>query len=183
MEWILECQASQQRVTCMLDTSTDTANAYRSELTGIYSALLFVSIICEYYHITNGLLPLHCDCKAALQHSSPLHTTVSNTIKHADLIRQIRIVRSTIPITIKFCRVNAHQDDKYDYFSLLSEVKLNIDCDLIAKAGLRWLHTHAFCQPDHLPTEQVIVRVGGFKPTGNIGPAIRDAHSRRVMKR
>ena len=84
--WILECQSTKHRVTCMHGSPTTTANAYRSELTGVYSALLFISIICDHYKITNGTIPFYCDCKAAIFKSLTSIIRVIQSVKHSDLL-------------------------------------------------------------------------------------------------
>ena len=49
--WTIECQRTKKRAMGMTATTTDIANAYRSELTGLYAALALVLAVTQLHHI------------------------------------------------------------------------------------------------------------------------------------
>ena len=67
------------------------------------------------------------------------------------------------------------------YHNLDRSSQLNVDCDLLAKAGVRRFHNEH--PPDTLPHELVVIRVDNKKITGDIGQPLRDAVSLLAMKK
>ena len=180
--WILEDTLTHSRVVCTLGSTTECANAYRSELTGLYSGLAFLSAVCEFFNVSSGSIIMRCDCKSAIYRSSTTHCKVPTATKHSDILRVIRRLSNLLPINVSYRHIRGHQDDFFTYSSLSRELQLNIDCDLLAKSTLRRLHHSNFDQPDSFHHEDIVVRIRGVKPTGDVGPALRHAVSHLEMR-
>lgn len=180
--WVIECTRTGRRVRGAIRTTTTTANAYRSELTGLYGGLAFLLAFCRLHHISSGSARVGCDNEKALWLSSQLSQRVSPKRAHSDTIRAIRLVRAMIPITLRFGHVRGHQDETVLYDDLDRRAQLNIEMDILAKEYVRaeWLHGAA--APEALPHERVVCRVAGHKVTGDVGPAIRNERSRKIMR-
>jgi hypothetical protein len=84
---------------------------YRSELTGIYSIMIMVNRLCEFYDIKEGEIELACDGLSALDkcfsHVSVLHVDDPNY----DLIGAIKHQWIFSPVFWKVRHVAGHQDD------------------------------------------------------------------------
>ena len=180
--WTIECQTTKKRAMGMTATTTDTANAYRSELTGLYAALALVLAVSQLHQIKSGSLQAGCDNEQAVFLSSVIDTKVPTSKSHSDVLRSIRLVCLEMPIDITFHHIKGHQDDTIMYDNLDRPSQLNVDCDLVAKAGLRRLHRQNNPQPDALPHENVMVWIRNKKIIGNVGPALRNEVSRLSMK-
>ena len=179
--WTIECTATNKRTMSVLPSTTRVANAYRSELVGLYASLALVLAITKFHTITEGSLLAGCDNETGLYLSSLINDRVPPKQKHSDVLRAIRHVRRQLTITIKFQHISAHQDDTVMYHNLDRSSQLNVDCDLLAKAGVRrFLNEHT---QDTLPHELVVIHVNNKKITGDIGQPLRDAVSMIAMKR
>ena len=181
--WTIECSSTKKRAIGVLISTTSTANAYRSELIGIYAALALTLAVTELYQVKEGFLLAGCDNEQGLYLSSLLSDRVSPKQKHSDVLRAIRHVRRALPLDIHFKHIYGHQDDTTSYANLERSVQLNIDCDLLAKAGLKRFHKQRHIPPEVLPHETVIIRVRGIKVLGAIGPPLRNEVSRLNMRR
>jgi len=90
-----------------------------------------------------------------------MNLRVTPKMKHADIVRCIRLVRALLPLQLTFKHIKAHQDDYILYDSLNHMPKRNMDCDLLAKTGLTRLHQINAVRPDFLPHEQIVARIRG----------------------
>jgi hypothetical protein len=139
--WKLEDPMSRQAVEGTVQTSGHQAdvNAYRSELQGIHTLLLALSAVCSFYQITHGAVTLGCDNKGAVHQSNGDWLKVSQTTRHADLIRAIRRLKDRLPIPVTIIHIYGHQDQTAAYQTLPCRAQLNIEMDIKAKTHLRSL--------------------------------------------
>ena len=112
-------------------------DAYRAEVHGIYSLLLLIKIICDYYKVTTGSIEIACDCLSALNQCLTSTIPPKSTQHDFDLIRAIYDIRQLLPITIKSRHVYGHQDDKN--ITLSKWERLNCECDRGAKIYMHQL--------------------------------------------
>ena len=125
--------------------------AYRSELGGIYSTVLLLNTVCQYYHLTSGTVifgcdglgPLHC-CFHQWQEPTPV-------TPHYDLIKAIRHELQQSPLEWKWRHIYGHQDTAAEEVVLDQWALLNIEMDTAAKAWLRVLQIRG-----HHPTSAYI---------------------------
>ena len=68
------------------------------------------------------------------------------------------------------------------YNDLDRNSQLNVDCDLLAKAGLRRLHNQDLPQPTALPHESILLWINNEKVIGDVGPPLRNEISRIAMR-
>ena len=69
------------------------------------------------------------------------------------------------------------------YNDLNRNSQLNVDCDLLAKAGLRRLHHQHQLQPTALPHESILFWINNEKIIGDVGPPLRNEISRIKMRK
>ena len=180
--WTIECSRTKKRAIGVTATTTKVANAYRSELTGIYAALAIVRAVTILHNVTSGRLDAGCDNEQAVFLSSVLDTKVPTSKSHSDILRCIRLVRSQLDLDITFSHIKGHQDDALIYTDLNRNSQLNVDCDLLAKAGLRRLHHRHQPQPTALPHESILIWINSEKVIGDVGPPLRNEISRIQMR-
>ena len=92
------------------------------------------------------------------------------------------VVRNSLPLSISFKHISAHQDKTINYSSLDSMSQLNVDCDLLAKSALVRLTRNTQVQYDILLHEQMVIYVNGKKVTGDISKSPRNAVSHKYMQ-
>ena len=180
--WTAECTLTKKRIMGVIPSTTTTANAYRSELSGIYVSLAYALAVCIRHKITLGKIQIGCDNEKGIYLSSILDDRVSPKLKHSDILRAIRKVRCAIPVEIIFKHIDGHQDDGKLYSQLDRWAQLNIDCDTLAKAALKRYHRHNKINKDSFPHEVLIMRVRSEKITGDIGIPLRNEVSRIQMR-
>ena len=180
--WVIICTATNNKVIGYLPTPSSDANSYRAELTGIYAGLGYILATTILHHISHGSLHVYCDNELAVKQSHPTNARLRQTTQHADILRVIRHITSTLPIQISFNHIKGHQDDSIHYSNLSLEAKLNVLCDHLAKAGLQRDIALASCQHHHLPLEPLSIYIDGAKATGSVGHLLRNAISKRHMR-
>ena len=180
--WILECQSSKRRIVCVLPSSTSSASPYRSEATGILGGLLFIYSICLTYNVISGSLRVGCDNLALVKKCIHLPFPVSRKLQQGDLLRTIIFIREKLPFRPWFFHIKGHQDDAVLYSELDRPSQLNVDCDLLAKAGLRLFHSLSHPHHSSFPFEFVQYWVDGVKITSDISSTLYYAVSKREMK-
>jgi hypothetical protein len=116
-----------------------TVNSYRSELQGIHTILLGIAAVCNFYHITEGMVTIGCDNLAGVNRSTGDWLKVNQSTKHVDLIRAIRRLKDSMSVKICFVHVDGHQDNTTAIQDLPRLAQLNVEMDLQAKARLRSL--------------------------------------------
>lgn len=112
-------------------------STYRSELTGIYSIMVCVKNLCEFYNITAGSIELGCDGQSALDKAFNYVALIKVEDSNYDLLASIRNLWANSPIQWKFRYIKGHQDDVQSWDQLDRWAKLNIEMDLRAKDHIK----------------------------------------------
>jgi hypothetical protein len=136
--WVLEGSNSNGRIVGAViapGTAKD-QSAYRSELVGIYSILLCVKKLCNFFHITQGCIELGCDGQSALDKAFNHVALIKIEDSNYDLLFAIRTLWAYSPLTWKFCHVKGHQDDHSPQEHLDRWARLNIEMDKRAKGHI-----------------------------------------------
>jgi hypothetical protein len=95
-------------------------SAYRSELTGIMTAVNLIDLICIYFKITTGTVTMVCDGKSALERFFGTPSTYSFG-KHFDLIIPTQQLLKNTKVSWRKHHVLGHQvGDSLDSFALLN---------------------------------------------------------------
>ena len=140
--WIIvgEDDSGQVCDQCVTPGYPSDQSAYRSELAGIYGAMVAVKMICGFHQIEQGTITLACDNQGALNKAKFPHRACSPDQAHFDLIGGIWKLRSEVKIDWKFHWVAGHQDDHVEYEDLDRWGQLNVQMDTLAKQ--HWKDTY-----------------------------------------
>ena len=185
--WLIQHANTQEGCRGVVQTSGDEreVNAYRSELQGLYTTLMAIMAICEFHNVTTGKVKVYCDNEKAIWLSDTKRLQVSLRTKHADLLRAIRRIRTTIPIDVDFHDIDGHQDKLKHFQDLDRPSQLNVLADTEAKRYLRHLlsyYEEPNC-PKALFKEGWSCWLDDVKVTSDPGPAIRRfIHGRRMQE-
>jgi hypothetical protein len=114
--------------------------SYRSELAGVYDALLLAQMICKIYYIETGHMAMAYNNESAGQKAIDWHYPPKPSNDHFDMLNVIHQLRQLLPITTEFQHVEAHQREKYGSRKALNKWAIwNDKMDSFAKAY--WLFT------------------------------------------
>jgi hypothetical protein len=117
-------------------------DAYRSELSGIFSILMVMKKFCEFRAISEGYITLGCDGKSALEKAFKTGTKLFKDIPSYDLVASILRLRreSTLSWIPRF--VKGHQDDTSTDLDLWAQRNILMDSwaklHLSAADGLKY---------------------------------------------
>jgi hypothetical protein len=152
-------------------------NPYRSELQGIHALLLAVTAVCKFCNITDGKITVGCDNLGGIKRSAADWLKINQSTKHADLIRAIRRLKDSLPITIHFVHIDGHQDRQTAFENLPRLAQLNVEMDHRAKERLRALIDSSAppLPAAHLHKEGWRCTINGVKITSDPARAIRRA--------
>ena len=181
--WNAICTKTHIRAKGLIQSTTNTACSYRSEMIGLYASLSLISAICILHNLDQGSVVIGCDNEKALELTESTSQRVPCHRKHSDILKAIGIMKSTIPIELRFQHISAHQDDHILYEDLSLPAQLNVDCDHMAKRWLIECYHKKFPPPTLLPQENTSVWIGNEKVIGDIGPPLRVEIRRREMKK
>jgi hypothetical protein len=137
--WVLSCPLSPQQITgqVVVPGAAHDHSSYRSELAGVYAALLVVSRLCRFFDVSSGGVLLGCNSKSALAtafvDSSHRHSIHSPSF---DLLGAIRNLLLESPLTRDITHIKAHQDEKVAVQDLSEMEKLNVAMDAAAKVHI-----------------------------------------------
>ena len=109
-------------------------NACRSEIAGIYYAMLHLYQYCQLGNITSGSILIHCDGLSAIQAINRAPAKVSTAKKNFDLLNSIISLRLKLPLKITLEHIQGHQDLGTAYHKLSTLAQLNILADDLAKS-------------------------------------------------
>jgi hypothetical protein len=160
--WVLECQDSGARIECALRSPGIIANAYRSELSGMYAILVYINALVTVYKVQSGRATIGCDNKVALEKSETEDRKIRLVLKHSDVIRAIQLFRHNIPTSIRltFVHVRGHQDKNVHFRDLPRIAQLNVQMDTMAKAFLAEQIDNPDKIGDHYYGTRTRVRIG-----------------------
>ena len=102
-------------------------------------------------------------------------------IKHADILRGISKVQTSIPISLELNHLCGHQDKRIPAKLLDRPSQINIECDVLGKRLVREQQKQNVSTREALPHEGMICEVTGRKVTGNIVKSVCDKRSRITM--
>jgi len=144
------------------------ASSYQGELLGLTAIHHLVAFVLEYYGVQTATGSMHCNNKGALHQASTKQKRVSPRTKHADLIRNLRHIKATHLVEVKYMHVKAHRDNYLAWEQLSIVQKLNVHCNLLAKQAIQdYINNPSNKHPGDqlLPREQVAVFVDSTKLT------------------
>ncbi len=150
--------------------------SYRSELAGIYGALLLAQMVCKLFDIGTGHMIVACDNESAGQKAIDWHYPPKPSNDHFDMLNAIHQLRHLLPITMEFRHVEAHQREKYGSQGALDNWAIwNDEMDSLAKAY--WLFTREApaCSSKPVYGKEWAVWVNGRKVCKKFSETIRDA--------
>jgi hypothetical protein len=181
--WIMQTEVESRKQCwgqCATSGTTREVNAYRSELHGLHTMLLALTVICRVYKLTAGCITLACDNETSVYHTDDGRLDVPPSIHHADLVQAIRRLRKELPITVRMVQVSGHQDKTVPFEHLTPFEKLNCLADYDAKLLLRTTLERLYSSnpphavPNHIHGEGIRCIIGGTKVTGNPRNAVAD---------
>eukprot|EP00978_Attheya_sp_CCMP212_P035244 scaffold152065_cov75-Attheya_sp.AAC.2 len=128
---IIECQHTKEKLVLDCQSPGTYANAYRSEMMGLYVGMCMMHAFCLAYDITAGAISaISCDNDSALWKRAMEVPKVNYKQKSSDLLRGIHYLKHLIPITWTFTQVLGHADDDIAYEDMDHISQLNVQCDL-----------------------------------------------------
>jgi hypothetical protein len=117
---------------------------YRSNLAGMFSIIVFLSLIVEFFHVKEGRIEVVCDGIKVLRSIYHEFNMVKGGANSFDLVVSARKYLSLPPLKWTFQHVKGHQDKPHEEFDLLE--RLNDDCD--EDSGVFW----ELCVSQNIPT-------------------------------
>ena len=105
--------------------------------------LLGLLAFCTFHGITEGSIHRGCDSTNSIPRGQGDWCKVPLSIKHADLIRAIRVLKVKLPFAVHFNHGRGHQDDHVHYDALPHLAQLNVQMDREAKNYLLQLAAQA----------------------------------------
>jgi len=153
---------------------------YRSELGGIYSTVLLLNALCEYYQLTSGTVIFGCDGLGPLQCCFQQWKEPAPETPHYDFIKAICHEVKQSPLEWKWQHIYGHQDTTADGCVLDQWALLNIEMDTAAKDWLLALQTKGHTPTlAHIPGEGWNIWSSGHKFTS----MSREAFNNEIQKR
>jgi hypothetical protein len=137
--WVLEGSdsAGRMRGAVIVPGNANDQSAYRSELAGIYSILVAVTKLCNFFDIQQGAIELGCDGQSALDKAFNHVALIRIEDANHDLLQAIRSLWACSSIQWKFRHVRGHQDDHVAACELDRWAILNIEMDAYAKQHMQ----------------------------------------------
>jgi hypothetical protein len=105
---------------------SDNQSSYRSESAGMFSIIIFVDLIVEYYEIQEGSIEVACDGIEALRAISRESRTPKSGSNSFDIVTAARKHLSQSTLRWTFRNVRGHQEKPRDEFDIWE--RLNDDC-------------------------------------------------------
>eukprot|EP00978_Attheya_sp_CCMP212_P018029 scaffold48862_cov71-Attheya_sp.AAC.1 len=171
---IIECQLTKAKLVLVCQSPGTYANAYRSEMMGLYVGMCITHAFCLAYNITAGAMSISCDNDSALWKTAMEVPKVNYKKKSSDLLRGIHYLKHLIPIKWTFTQVLGHADDDIAYEDLDRISQLNVQCDTEAKQFLRACIDQNAIQPYHLPFQGWRCQIDNVWMSDEVGTAVRD---------
>ena len=99
-------------------------------MTGLFAILEELFFICKEWNIIKGKCTIYCDGLSALNKVEQCtYNNISTRSSNFDLLSACVKLKESIPITLNFQHVKAHQDTHQQYSSLSLESQLNVIMD------------------------------------------------------
>lgn len=135
--------------------------------------ITFAIAIAQFFLVEKVTGKISCDNMAALnQASSKTRKRVSVGVKHSDLHRTIRTLKSLVRTTFRYVHVKAHQDTVRPWRELTLTEQLNVICDGLANRAIKGYLEQQSPMPRGttlLPLEKAAVFIGTKKSASYSG--------------
>jgi hypothetical protein len=122
-------------------------SSYRSRAAGMFSIIIFIALIVEYYEIQQGSVEVACDEIEALRAVSREFRTPKSGSNSFDIVAPTRKHLSQSPLIWTFRNLKGHQDKLREEFDIWE--RLNDDCDNDAGVFREW------CESQHIPNHSI----------------------------
>jgi hypothetical protein len=173
--FFFECMAGRGRMVSSFAEFLTASSAYCGKLLGLMAVHLILLGINELDPALARKVTVYVDCKGALDKVEGLPPgRLPAKCKHSDILKNILVNCANLSFfAVVFEHIEAHQDDRMDFHSLLQPAQLN--CAVDAGAKQRLLKADAMEQPvrQRFPLEPIVCHVGKDKMTMDTGDAIR----------
>jgi hypothetical protein len=151
-------------------------NAYRSELAGLYGAVVMVHALCKAYGITQGKVQICCDGLSALNRAISQSGDADPSMQQFDMVAAIRTWKIKSPITWTSKHILGHQDanpwnvlDRYAHY--------NCEMDTLAKERWERLQREGPALQQKIDGEPWPLYIAGKKVSHNFLAAIYEQAS------
>jgi hypothetical protein len=157
-------------------------DSYRSELSGIYGAVVMVHLLCNIHNIQQGKVQVGCDGLSALRRAIDQSGDVSPNVQHFDIIAAIRHWKNKSPVSWNSQHVLGHQDDN-PWNMLDRNAFYNCEMDQLAKE--RWRKRQDEGNPSNtlqISGEPWPIYLEGTKLSNNFQETVYDQISGKKQK-
>ena len=113
------------------------AGSYRGELLGLVAIHTFATAIAQHFLLEDIRGVMSCDNMAALNQATKSRKRVGAGIKHSDLHRTIRTLKTLTRTSFQYKHVKAHQDKLKPWSELTLSEQLNVLCDGLANRSVK----------------------------------------------
>ena len=137
---------------------------------GLVAIHTFATAIAQYFAVTEILGVISCNNMAALNQASKTRKRVGVGVKHSDLHRTIRTLKTLVRTRFRYVHVKAHQDRLKPWRELTLSEQLNLICDGLANRAIKgYLEPDSPPQPETtlLPLEKAAVFILGCQLLSN----------------
>ncbi len=174
--WIIVCTACRQTLRGSFIEISPSAGSYRGEMLGLVTIHTFAIAIAQFFLVEKVTGEISCDNMAALNQASKTRKRVSVGVKHSDLRRTIRTLKSLARTTFRYVHVKAHQDMVWPWRELTLTKQLNVICNGLANRAIKGYLERQSPTPrvtTLLSLETAAVFIGTEKLTTDVGPNVR----------
>ena len=131
-----------------------------------------------------GSVEIYSDCLGTLGRMADLSTNrLPTSCRHSNILKEILVNCSGLPISCIYEHVKAHQDDNKKYDILLLQLQLNCYCDRGAKSKLGQQDPSNPPPQQPFPLETICIFVNANKITSDTGAHIRFAAHLHLAKK
>ena len=134
--WFIDGSSAIMRGVNIVPIGSDSLDATRCELAGIYTVLRILECFAIFHNITSGKVEIGCDYEGGLKRTLLREKYIKynyTNSSYLDLINPINKINSTAQFQIVGRHVKGHQDKNCVYEHLDWWGQRNVDMDLIAK--------------------------------------------------
>ncbi len=143
---------------------------------GLVAIHTFAVAVAQLFLVEKVTREISCDNMAALNQASKTRKRVSVGVKHSNLHRTIRTLKSLVRTTFRYVHVKAHQDTVRPWRELTLTEQLNVICNGLANRAIKGYLEHQSPTPrvtTLLPLEKAAVFIGTEKSTTDVGLNVR----------
>ncbi len=170
--WILMDINSGQRLAGAFTESSDSVGSYRRELLGLYALNVILLALTKIGSITNTPeITIWCDNEGVVSNAAEGNRRIRSGMSCANILRSLRNINDKLPLLTSYRHVKAHMDNSLTWDQMLLEMRLNCQCDALAKTSveqaiLRNIEgTHY--TTEMLPREHTAIFIGKTKNTSD----------------